>query len=33
VELLPTTISTANGTNTVTITPLAGNLFFRLANP
>jgi hypothetical protein len=27
------TISTANGTNSVTITPPTGNLFFRLANP
>jgi hypothetical protein len=26
-------ITTANGTNSITITPLAGNLFFRLANP
>jgi hypothetical protein len=26
-------ITTANGTNSVTITPPAGNLFFRLANP
>lgn len=27
------TISTANGTNSVTITPPTGNLFFRLSNP
>jgi hypothetical protein len=27
------TVSTANGTNSVTITPPQGNLFFRLANP
>jgi hypothetical protein len=27
------TINTANGTNSVTITPLTGNLFFRLRNP
>jgi hypothetical protein len=27
------TISTANGTNNVTITPPTGNLFFRLSNP
>jgi hypothetical protein len=27
------TINTANGTNSVTITPPMGNLFFRLANP
>jgi hypothetical protein len=27
------TISTANGTNSVTITPPTGNLFFRLMNP
>jgi hypothetical protein len=26
-------ISTSNGTNTVTITPPTGNLFFRLAHP
>jgi hypothetical protein len=26
-------ISTANGTNSITITPPTGNLFFRLANP
>ena len=26
-------ISTSNGTNSITITPPAGNLFFRLANP
>ena len=26
-------ISTANGTNSITITPPGGNLFFRLANP
>jgi hypothetical protein len=26
-------ITTSNGTNTVTITPPTGNLFFRLANP
>jgi hypothetical protein len=26
-------ISTSNGTNSVTITPPTGNLFFRLANP
>jgi hypothetical protein len=26
-------IATANGTNSVTITPPTGNLFFRLANP
>jgi hypothetical protein len=26
-------ITTANGTNSITITPPAGNLFFRLANP
>jgi hypothetical protein len=26
-------ISTSNGTNTITITSPAGNLFFRLANP
>jgi hypothetical protein len=26
-------ITTANGTNSVTITPPAGNLFFRLASP
>jgi hypothetical protein len=27
------TISTANGTNSITITPPTGNLFFRLSNP
>jgi hypothetical protein len=27
------TITTANGTNSITITPPAGNLFFRLSNP
>jgi len=27
------TITTNNGTNSVTITPPAGNLFFRLFNP
>jgi hypothetical protein len=27
------TITTANGTNSITITPPTGNLFFRLANP
>jgi len=27
------TVSTANGTNSVTITAPQGNLFFRLANP
>jgi hypothetical protein len=27
------TITTANGTNSITITPATGNLFFRLANP
>jgi hypothetical protein len=27
------TISTANGTNSITITPPTGKLFFRLANP
>ncbi len=27
------TISTAGGTNSVTITPPTGNLFFRLSNP
>ena len=27
------TISTANGTNSITITSPAGNLFFRLSNP
>jgi hypothetical protein len=27
------TINTSNGTNSVTITPPAGNLFFRLHNP
>jgi hypothetical protein len=26
-------ISTSNGTNSITITSPAGNLFFRLANP
>jgi hypothetical protein len=26
-------ISTANGTNSITITPPMGNLFFRLSNP
>jgi hypothetical protein len=26
-------ITTANGTNSITITPLTGNLFFRLSNP
>lgn len=26
-------ITTANGTNSITITPPTGNLFFRLANP
>ena len=26
-------IATANGTNTVTVAPATGNLFFRLANP
>jgi hypothetical protein len=26
-------ISTANGTNSITITPPTGNLFFRLSNP
>ena len=26
-------VTTANGTNSITITPAAGNLFFRLANP
>jgi hypothetical protein len=26
-------ISTANGTNSTTITPAPGNLFFRLSNP
>jgi hypothetical protein len=26
-------VSTANSTNSVTITPPTGNLFFRLANP
>jgi hypothetical protein len=26
-------ISTANGTNSITITSATGNLFFRLANP
>ncbi|HEV2434435.1 MAG TPA: hypothetical protein VG077_00395 [Verrucomicrobiae bacterium] len=27
------TITTANGTNSITITPPTGNLFFRLSNP
>jgi hypothetical protein len=27
------TVSTNNGTNSITITPPTGNLFFRLANP
>jgi hypothetical protein len=27
------TIATANGTNSITITPPTGNLFFRLSNP
>jgi hypothetical protein len=27
------TVSTANGTNSITITPPSGNLFFRLAGP
>ena len=27
------TISTANGTNCLSITPLTGNVFFRLRNP
>src|SRR5208282_754608 len=27
------TISTANGTNSITVAPPKGNLFFRLANP
>jgi hypothetical protein len=27
------TISTSNGTNSITITPPTGNLFFRLSNP
>ncbi len=27
------TITTANGTNSITITPPMGNLFFRLSNP
>jgi len=27
------TITTANGTNSITITPPVGNLFFRLSNP
>ena len=27
------TITTSNGTNSITITPPTGNLFFRLANP
>ena len=26
-------VSTSNGTNSITITPPTGNLFFRLANP
>jgi hypothetical protein len=26
-------ITTANGTNSITITPPTGNLFFRLSNP
>ncbi len=26
-------ITTANGTNSITVTPPAGNLFFRLSNP
>jgi hypothetical protein len=26
-------MTTANGTNSITITPPTGNLFFRLANP
>jgi hypothetical protein len=26
-------ISTSNGTNSITITPPSGNLFFRLSNP
>ena len=27
------TVTTSNGTNSITITPPAGNLFFRLSNP
>ena len=27
------TINTSNGTNSITITPPTGNLFFRLSNP
>ncbi len=27
------TITTANGTNSITVTPPTGNLFFRLSNP
>jgi hypothetical protein len=27
------TVTTANGTNSITITPPTGNLFFRLSNP
>ncbi len=27
------TVTTANGTNSITITPPAGNLFFRLSDP
>ena len=27
------TITSANGTNSITITPPTGNLFFRLSNP
>jgi hypothetical protein len=27
------TVATANGTNSITITPPTGNLFFRLSNP
>ena len=27
------TINTSNGTNSITITPPTGNLFFRLTNP
>ncbi len=26
-------ITTANGTNSITVTPPKGNLFFRLSNP
>ena len=26
------TVSTSNGTNSITVTPTTGNLFFRLAN-